>query len=48
MKSLICFDASSLIAASSLYYNYSLATINEKHFQNIEGLHLITPSSFQS
>lgn len=36
-----------LIAATSLHYNYSLATINEKHFQNIEGLHLITPSSFK-
>lgn len=37
-----------LIAATSLHYNYSLATINEKHFRDIEGLHLITPSSFQS
>ena len=37
-----------LIAATSLHYNYSLATINEKHFSIIEGLHLITPSSFKS
>ena len=36
-----------LIAATALHYNYSLATINEKHFDNIEGLDLITPSSFQ-
>ena len=35
------------IAASSLHHNYSLATINEKHFKNIKGLHLVTPSSFQ-
>ena len=35
------------IAASSLHHNFSLATINEKHFQNIKGLHLVTPSSFQ-
>lgn len=37
-----------LIAATSLHYSYSLATINEKHFKDIEGLDLITPSSFQS
>ena len=37
-----------LIAATALHYNYSLATINEKHFTVIEGLHLITPSSFKS
>ncbi len=36
-----------LIAATALYYSYSLATINEKHFQYIEGLHLITPTSFK-
>ncbi len=36
-----------LIAATALHYNYSLATINEKHFQHIEDLHLITPSSFK-
>ena len=35
------------IAASSLHHNFSLATINEKHFHNIKGLHLVTPSSFQ-
>lgn len=37
-----------LIAATSLHYNYRLATLNEKHFDNIEGLDLITPSSFES
>lgn len=37
-----------LIAATSLHYNYSLATINERHFNAIEGLQLITPSSFTS
>jgi predicted nucleic acid-binding protein len=36
-----------LIAATALHFNYSLATINEKHFKDIDGLHLITPSSFQ-
>lgn len=35
-----------LIAASALEHNLSLATINEKHFQGIDGLDLITPSSF--
>ena len=35
-----------LIAATALHYDYSLATINEKHFQDIEDLDLITPSSF--
>lgn len=35
-----------LIAATALHYQYSLATINEKHFQDIEGLDLITPRSF--
>lgn len=34
------------IAASALHHNFSLATINEKHFKNIQGLNLITPSSF--
>ena len=52
MESMICLDASVLlkdltIAASSLYHNFSLATINEKHSQNIKGLHLVTPLSFQ-
>ena len=35
-----------LIAATALHYNYSLATINEKHFKDIKGLDLITPASF--
>ncbi len=35
-----------LIGATALHYNYRLATINERHFDNIEGLDLITPSSF--
>lgn len=35
-----------LIAATALHYHYSLATLNEKHFENIEGLDLITPRSF--
>jgi tRNA(fMet)-specific endonuclease VapC len=35
------------IVASALHHNFSLATINVKHFENIEGLHLITPSSFE-
>lgn len=35
-----------LIAATAMHFQYSLATINEKHFQEIEGLHLITPRSF--
>jgi tRNA(fMet)-specific endonuclease VapC len=33
-----------LIAATALHYNYRLAVFNEKH---IEGLHLITLSSFK-
>lgn len=35
------------IAATALHYGYSLATINEKHFKDIGGLDLITPSSLQ-
>jgi predicted nucleic acid-binding protein len=35
-----------LIAATSLHHHYSLATLNEKHFDDIEGLDLITPRSF--
>ena len=35
-----------IIAATALHFGYSLATINEKHFVHIEGLTLITPSSF--
>lgn len=34
------------IAASAVQHNLSLATNNEKHFKNIDGLDLITPSSF--
>ncbi len=36
-----------LIASTALHYNYSLATLNEKHFHAIDGLHLLTPSSFK-
>ena len=36
-----------IIAASALHHNFSLATINERHFNNIKNLHLVTPSSFQ-
>lgn len=35
-----------LIAATALHHGYSLATLNEKHFGSIDGLNLITPSSF--
>ncbi len=35
------------IAATALHHNFPLATLNEKHFNNIQGLNLITPSSFQ-
>ncbi len=35
-----------MIAATALHFKYKLATINEKHFQDIDGLDLITPSSF--
>lgn len=31
------------IAATALFSNRPLATINKKHFENIEGLELITP-----
>lgn len=31
------------IAATALFSNCPLATINKKHFENIEGLELITP-----
>ena len=34
-----------MIASTARHYNYPLATINEKHFEAIEGLKL-TPSSF--
>jgi predicted nucleic acid-binding protein len=36
------------IAASALHNNLPLATINERHFKNINGLYIITPSSFNS
>src|SRR6266542_2695849 len=35
-----------VIAASALSHNFPLATNNVKHFNNIRGLQLITPSSF--
>ena len=31
-----------LIGATAIYYNYPLATLNEKHFKSIKGLQLIT------
>src|SRR6266542_3974684 len=34
------------IAATAKSYGYPLATLNERHFINISGLQLITPSSF--
>jgi predicted nucleic acid-binding protein len=34
-----------LIGATAIYYNYPLATLNEKHFKYIKGLQLITPSN---
>ena len=34
-----------MIEATAIHYNYRLATLNEKHFNAIEGLKLITPSS---
>lgn len=36
-----------MIAATALHYNYSLATTSGKHFEPIDNLHLITPSSFE-
>ena len=35
-----------IIVASALNHNFPLATNNEKHFNKIKGLQLITPSSF--
>jgi predicted nucleic acid-binding protein len=35
-----------IIAASALNHNFPHATNNEKHFNKIKGLQLITPSSF--
>lgn len=35
-----------IIASSALFLNCPLATINHKHFKNIEGLQLITPKDF--
>ena len=34
------------IAATALHYNYTLATLNQKHFEDIISLKLITPNSF--
>ncbi len=31
-----------IIGATAIYYNYPIATLNEKHFKNIPGLQLIT------
>ena len=36
-----------IIAASALNHGFPLATLNEKHFNKIRGLHLVTPSSFR-
>lgn len=36
-----------VIAASALNHEFPLATLNEKHFNKIRGLQLITPSSFR-
>jgi tRNA(fMet)-specific endonuclease VapC len=35
-----------IIGASALNHNFPLATLNEKHFNKIKRLQLITPSSF--
>lgn len=35
-----------IIGTTALYHNFPLATLNEKHFGRIDGLQLITPSSF--
>lgn len=32
------------IAATALHYNYEFGSMNEKHFRNITGLKLLTPS----
>ncbi len=32
-----------IIAATAKYYNYPLATLNERHFRNINELPIITP-----
>ena len=34
-----------IIAASSVLHKITLATINKKHFENIDGLQIITPDS---
>lgn len=36
-----------IIASSALNHNFPLATLNEKHFNKIKGLQLITASSFK-
>jgi tRNA(fMet)-specific endonuclease VapC len=36
-----------IIAATAVHLNFSLATLNENHFNLISGLELITPSSLQ-
>lgn len=36
-----------IIAATAVHFNFSLATLNENHFNSISGLELFTRSSFQ-
>ena len=36
-----------IIAASAVNHNFPLATLNEKHFNRIKGIQLITSSSFR-
>lgn len=36
-----------IIAATALHYNYTLATLNEDHFNLIDDLELLTPSSIR-
>jgi tRNA(fMet)-specific endonuclease VapC len=32
-----------ILAATAIHYDFTLATINKKHFQHIKGLKLLTP-----
>jgi tRNA(fMet)-specific endonuclease VapC len=36
-----------IIASTAMHYNYTLGTLNEKHFINIRSLKIITPSSLK-
>lgn len=36
-----------VIAASSAYHKIPLATLNKKHFDNIDGLTIITPENYE-